>query len=332
MKIKQTILFIILLNIQLLFAITPKELYSDSFQNCERMIFETNNQDNNERLFCYSEIINHKRYLRLIGLAFDNSITRTIQITLDVDPDSLEYIKISNRTLRFVIGGIEGYEDFLIDLKNNTYQINEIQTKKDFWKKYDKVPFYKEYSSNKNNSYVTLYPYTLKLNNISEQGFLDNKDGVYTFQTDTNKYVLCFTEIYNTMFLYLLTNTVSNQYPYSNTVEIYFKTSLNGYKTKPLLKGVDIIKVNDYIKEEDKKSGIIEYRPVKQFDTTVTPWAVKSDSNNKSIIVNINEVSNKNFPVKHLVFLNGFVNSEKSYLYKQNSRAKTIRIKTSSVP
>ena len=43
MKIKQTILFIILLNIQLLFAITPKELYSDSFQNCERMIFETNN-------------------------------------------------------------------------------------------------------------------------------------------------------------------------------------------------------------------------------------------------------------------------------------------------
>ena len=90
------------LNFINIFAITPKDINPNKFKNCERIIFSELDISTSEQLYCYTENIQTNRYLRLIGV-LNNNISHDIQLRLDVDPDSVEYLKIENKTIRFIM-------------------------------------------------------------------------------------------------------------------------------------------------------------------------------------------------------------------------------------
>lgn len=320
--------FLIFFNWISLFSQTPKELYSSDFNDCERLIFSENNNENNEILYCYNELKNRKRYLRIIGLK-EKVVTHNICLQLDVDPDKVEFLKIENNHIRFVISGIEGYEDYYVDLINNSYKILSKKTNDEFWTDYKDVPFGIEFM-NSNNKIIVINPYSMKIGNNLYQGFFIKENGQYFFETENQKYTILFTQFNNTSFITLLKKSSSNTYPYSNDVEQFYKTFLSGYKDLPKLEGIEVRSLGDYIIETDSGKNKIEYKPYSSFDLTQTPWAISSKSDNKIIYGAIKKYNNKTFPINQLVIVNGFVNAEKPYLYFQNARAKKVLIKTTS--
>ena len=319
--------FLIVFNWVSLSAQSPKELYPSILKDCERLIFSEQKLDNNELIYCYYEYKDKQRYLRIIGLT-ENVITHNIILKLDVDPDKVEYLKVDNNIIRFVISGIEGYEDYNVDLLMNSYEVLSKKTRDEFWTDFKGVPFGTEFK-NSNNLTVIINPYSLKIGNVQQKGFFIKENGQYFFETDNLKYTILFTQFYNTSFIILLQKSVSNRYPYSNNVEQFFKTFLSGYKETPRLQGVEVKSVSDYVIETDSKNNKIEYKPDNFFDLTQTPWAVSLNSNNKILKGKIKNLNNTTFPVDKLLIVNGFVNTEKPYLYFQNARAKKILIKSS---
>lgn len=325
---KRNVLLVLLLNCFLVYAQTPKELYPSDFIDCERLLFTEKAPDNNELFYCYNEYKNTQRYLRIIGLK-DNIIVHNISLQLDVDPDKVEYLKIKKDNIRFVISGIEGFEDYNVDLIMNNYKVLNKKTKDEFWKDFKDVPFKSEFK-NSNNTTLLIEPYYMNINNNREHGFFRQEKGQYFFETDVQKYTILFTQLYSTSFLILLQKSNSNIYPYSNDAQQFYKTFLSGYKDIPVLKGIEIKTVGDYVIETDSKNNKIEYKPYSSFDLTQTPWAVSSKSNNKIIYGKIKTTNNTKFPLNRLVIVNGFVNAEKPYLFSQNARAKKVLINTNS--
>ena len=165
------------LNFINIFAITPKDINPNKFKNCERIIFSELDISTSEQLYCYTENIQTNRYLRLIGV-LNNNISHDIQLRLDVDPDSVEYLKIENKTIRFIINGIEGYEEYFVDLNNNQYRIVSKKTKDEFWNDFAKVPFNKKMKSSVTGKNMTLNPFSINFNNNKKQGLFESKDGM----------------------------------------------------------------------------------------------------------------------------------------------------------
>ena len=316
------------LNFINIFAITPKDINPNKFKNCERIIFSELDISTSEQLYCYNENIQTNRYLRLIGV-LNNNISHDIQLRLDVDPDSVEYLKIENKTIRFIINGIEGYEEYFVDLNNNQYRILSKKTNDEFWNDFAKVPFNKKMKSSVTGKNMTLNPFSINFNNNKKQGLFESKDGMYIFSSDNEQYIVLFTEFYSTCFVTLLQKNHDNNFPYNNESECFYYSFRNN-KSIPQLKSVKIQEVGDFIIEINSKNNKIEYSPITDFSISKTPWAVREESRNKYITVRVPDYDNSDYPLKYLVFVNGFVNAEKTYLFKQNSRAKKIQIKTNS--
>ena len=325
---RKLLLILIFLNWAFLYAQTPKELYPSDFENCERLIFSEKSPENNEQFYCYNEFNNMQRFLRIIGLK-DKAIIHNIRLNLDVDPDKVEYLKIGKDKIRFVISGIEGYEDFNVDLAMSSYKVLSKQTGAEFWADFKDVPFKTDFVNSNNTTFV-IEPYGMKIGNNQKVGFTKKENGQYFFETDAQKYTILFTQLYSTSFIMLLQKSSSNNYPYGDEVQQFYKTFLSGYKDVPTLKGIKIESVGDYVTETDSRNNKIEYRPFNSFDLTQTPWAVSSKSENKIIYGRIETKKNKKFPLNRLAIVNGFVNAEKPYLYSQNARARKILIKTNS--
>lgn len=329
-KMKRHVISIVLIlfNSIAVFAQTPKELYPSDFKDCERLIFSETNKETNEIFYCYNEYKNKQRYLRIIGLK-EKAVTRNICLQLDVDPDIAEYLKIGDDNIRFVISGIEGYEDYYVDLVKNSYKVLSRKTNDEFWADFKDVPFGKEFT-NTNKKIIVIKPYSMEVDNNQQRGIFFKENGQYFFETDTQKYTVLFTQFYNTYFLTLLKKSASNKYKYSNDAEQFYKTFLYGYKETPALSGIEVKSPDDYVIETDSGNNKIEYKPNSFFDLSQTPWAISSKSDKKIINGRVKKYNNKIFPIKHLVIVNGFVNAEKPYLYSQNARAKKILIKTKS--
>ena len=327
-KIKTVFLIHIIIRCMCLFSNSPKDLYPSLFINCERLIFAKPSLQSNEIFYCYTEFNNKQRYLRFIGLK-ENVISYNIQLRLDVDPDVLEYIKIDDNALRFIVNGIEGMEDYYLNLQDGSYKIINKKTHEEFWKEFGRVPFKKDFI-NSTGEVVVLSPFSIRINNIEKQGIFSKQENQYFFATDEKKYIVLFTSLYNTNFLFLVDKSSDNKPLYCNDTQLFYQSSLVGYAESPKLKGVQIKNVEDYITEIDSKKRRVEFKPSDTFDLTGTPWAVNSKSEYKNITIRVPEFNRKSFPIKYLIFVNGFVNAEKSYLFNQNSRVKGMKIETKS--
>lgn len=325
---RKWIIIVLLFSLKNIYALTPKELYPSDFKDCGRLIFSEKNKENTEIIYCYNEYSNNQRYLRLIGLE-ENVIIYNIRLQLDVDPDILEYLKIQKNNIRFVISGIEGYEDYNVDLIKKSYKVLNKKSNDEFWSSFKDVPFGTQFISSDNKT-IIINPYSMKIDNYDQRGFFLKENGQCFFETDNQKYTILFTELYNTSFLTLLKKDSSEKYPYSNDAEAFYNTSLTGYNKKPILKGIELQSLSDYISEIDSKNNKIEYKPNDSIELTQTPWAISSKSDNKIINGKIKEYNSNMFPINRLVIVNGFVNAEKPYLFFQNARAKKILIKTKS--
>lgn len=88
----------------------------EELKYCERQVFDIQNGE--EDIQCFFEF-NIYRYLRIVGSDSKGRIIRNIQLSLSVDPDIVKELSISNGFLSFILDGIEGAEEFCIDLKLN---------------------------------------------------------------------------------------------------------------------------------------------------------------------------------------------------------------------
>ena len=122
----------------------------------------------------------------------------------------------------------------------------------------------------------------------------------------------------------------TKKYRYANWEITYGKTLKVGAYNRAKLVPFTVLQADSYITEKDKSGNEIKYVPEKNdlFFVGSNPWAVKAE-NKKIIYVDTKRwrhPDEKYLPISEIVFVNGFVNPDKEYLYEQNSRAKRIRI------
>ena len=100
-------------------------------------------------------------------------------------------------------------------------------------------------------------------------------------------------------------------------------------KVMPMLQAFSFTKAESYVTEKGKKGKDIDFVPVEFFGLTDNPWAVNETSENKKIHLGTAMWRNSRInysPIEAIIVVNGFVYPGKEKLYKENARAKTIRI------
>lgn len=175
----------------------------------------------------------------------------------------------------------------------------------------------------------------IDLDDNVELGKLYHKEKYDLFEGINNKYIILETTVSETYFLYLIKKFQNSKFLYSNWEMTYSRTEGNNLYTAAKLVPFKVMTADSFIIEKDKEGNEIRYLPENSnlFSLSSNPWAVKIDDN-KSIHVSSERWRNKKFqyiPIDDIVIVNGFVFTDKDYLYEQNSRAKTIRITYNTV-
>lgn len=162
--------------------------------------------------------------------------------------------------------------------------------------------------------------------NQTEKGRLLEVNGFGLFDGDNNAYLLFHYTDEEKEFLTLAKNY--NGKKYSDWEMPYAVVKSDEYTVCPSLVGMNVIKAESFVTEKEGNADTIDFVPEK-FNVTDIPWAVSNKSNNKVIYLNF-ETNRIPFckyrMVEELFILNGFLKSDKTYLYKQNARAKEIKI------
>ncbi|MBR0100459.1 MAG: hypothetical protein IJP90_12220 [Treponema sp.] len=109
----------------------------------------------------------------------------------------------------------------------------------------------------------------------------------------------------------------------------YFDSKKYNFSVIPVLWRVSVKEASSFVQEESK-NGMQKYLP-EAFGLFSLPWAV-SEIEKKKIITFACETQRNDFePVQDLIIVNGFVCAEKESLFKDNCRAKKIKITYSEV-
>ena len=182
------------------------------------------------------------------------------------------------------------------------------------------------------DEYVTvcIYEDKIELDDKVEKGKLYHKNGLDIFAGASNKYIVLETKLLKTQFVYLIKADDNSKFVYGDWEMTFSKTEADSQYTAAKLVPFTVTKAESFITEKDKAGNEIRYLPENSnlFSLISNPWAVTKDSN-KIIYINTERWRNpktKYIPVDDIVIVNGFVFTEKDYLYEQNARAKTIKI------
>lgn len=175
----------------------------------------------------------------------------------------------------------------------------------------------------------------IELDDKVEKGRLYHKNGFDVFAGDSHKYIILEATLLKTQFLYLIKADDNSKFAYGDWEMTFLKPGANCPYTAAKLVPFTVSKAESFITEKDKAGKEIRYLPenLNLFSLISNPWAVTKDSN-KIIYINTERWRNpktKYIPVDDIVIVNGFVFTEKDYLYEQNSRAKTIKISYSDI-
>ena len=169
---------------------------------------------------------------------------------------------------------------------------------------------------------------TIEFDDSPKPGKLVLKKEFDCFQSTETNFIILNCTVSETYFLTLIKKNKLTSYPYSCWEMTYVKTMRGASYNRAKLVPFRFIKASSFITEIGKTGGEIQYIPGDCFSLTYNPWAVK-ESEKKEVYISSERWRNSNckyYPIKDIVFVNGFVFPDKEYLYGQNSRAKMIRI------
>lgn len=179
-------------------------------------------------------------------------------------------------------------------------------------------------------STVNITENSIKIDDKVESGKLYHESKFDIFRSTSINYIILNCTVLDTYFVYLVKTSPTKKYRYANWEITYGKTLKVGAYNRAKLVPFNVLQADSYITEKDKSGNEIKYVPEKNdlFFVGSNPWAVKAE-NKKIIYVDTKRwrhPDEKYLPISEIVFVNGFVNPDKEYLYEQNSRAKRIRI------
>gem|GEM_PF-2289335 len=177
--------------------------------------------------------------------------------------------------------------------------------------------------------FVTITQNSLVFEDRVEEGVLKSGYPFDVFESSKFNYIILHCGLEDCNFLTLVKKELNPEFKYSSWQIPYSNSNKKKFETVATLKGFNVINAGSYITEKEKNGNEIKYLPEQDFNVINNPWAITADSKNKIIYMNtaMYRVRGASYaPINDIVFINGFVNSEKPYLYSQNSRAKNVRI------
>ena len=177
--------------------------------------------------------------------------------------------------------------------------------------------------------FVTVSRDSLVFEDRIEKGILKAGDPFDVFESEKFNYIVLYCDFSDCDFLTLIKKDMNPDFKYSSWQIPYSNSRKKQFETVAVLQGFNVIDATSYITERDKNGKEIKYLPEGHFNVINNPWAVDANSESKIIYMNpaMNRVPGAEYAlINDIVFINGFVNPEKMYLYEQNSRAKNIRI------
>ena len=174
---------------------------------------------------------------------------------------------------------------------------------------------------------VTIFDDSLIQNNNVEYGKFEENISFDLFKTTNNNWFILSYENEKFDFLTLCKSAKDNK---NRLWEIPYQiVKGENYSVMPELVGVNVKNVTSFVVEKNKYGKEIRYAPEGKFNLFNIPWAVKTGEKNKKIIFDFGKYPGCQInyeDVTELLFVNGFVDPDRPYLFKDNARVKTIRI------
>lgn len=136
------------------------------------------------------------------------------------------------------------------------------------------------------------------------------------------KYIILTCSFENLNFLTLVGSSGKSNNAFKN-YEIYYNycDDYKKYNSMPWLRAFAVQNAKSYLEERLKDGTIIKYLPESTWISN-NPWAIKKDAEEKIICLEPYSPIYQNV----IIIANGFISTEKPYLYEQNARPKKIRI------
>ena len=187
----------------------------------------------------------------------------------------------------------------------------------------------KKYFYTDEYGFVIINKDSMEFENRSINGTFVPSPNFDVFKSENIDYIILSYKNKNADFLTLVKKLdIKSEY---NSWEMTYSENLNNkYSSAAKLVGFNIINANAYLTEKDKNGNNIKFLPKQFFNVVSNPWAVSAKDTNPTILLNCERYRVSEFKyadIEEIVFINGFINPEKQYLYKENARAKNIRIK-----
>lgn len=314
MKRYVVIIVLIFYILQPIFSeIKDTKKYED-LKHCERQIFYIKNGD--EDIQCFFEF-NNKRYIRIIGSDVNGNINKNIQLSLAVDPDIVKDLSISNGFLYFILDGLEGSEEFCINLKTN------IRISPNF-----KVS--KEYEKVKNIYYGVDSVKTVIIDSQNLINFYDDKNSViHDFWNQSCEYMELVEgkntilkikyENHEKKLLALKSSVMLILYDTDTSECVFCGVALPENTRRSFTESINFPTVKSASSELKEKTKVYASNNIANLDLD-SPWCegVPGNGIGEKIELSVN--------AEKMYFISGYISANKQYLFEANSRPKKITV------
>lgn len=286
----------------------------EELKYCERQVFDIQNGE--EDIQCFFEF-NIYRYLRIVGSDSKGRIIRNIQLSLSVDPDIVKELSISNGFLSFILDGIEGAEEFCIDLKLNKRRTPALMPSNEY-EQVKKIYFGV-------GSFKTVIIDSQHLINFYDSEYSESHDfwnqSCDYIELSEGKYSVLKIKYGNNekKLLSLKSSSMLVLYDFDTSQCVFLGAVIPSNTKRTLAECIYFPTVKCASSELKEKTKTYSVSNLASFDLD-SPWCEGVEGNG------IGEEIELSVNAKKLYFFSGYVSSKKQYLFEANSRPKKITV------